>query len=474
MPGKSKATERSYELAQKNLRQIFDKLPHAIFVTDKDGNVLLSNSTTALTLDMSLDRLLRSNMNDLVKKGFYSKSFAAEAAEKKCVRSGVLKTKLNFIQYSSSTPILDENGEVILVVTYGRPYIMQETYASHEEKERVSRRKREIEYLRSYVLDTESIVAENKTMKQVLLNAHNVAQVDSTVLLTGESGTGKEILAKYIHRHSKRSEEAFIAVNCANLPEHLVESELFGYERGAFNGANAEGKVGLFEAAHNGTLFLDEIAELPFALQAKLLRVLETCEVRRLGSNVDRKMDFRLIAATNKNLKKMVDEGLFRSDLYYRLNVIPVMIPPLRERPEDIMVLALRFLESFNKKYGLDVELDSKTFEELQSYKWPGNVRELKSVVERKVISSLQDSHTDSVVFDTTAQGNEYQYNIFKLLGLNGTLRDVLKTVEKKYINYMLRENDGKIGETAQSLGIYRTVLYRKLKEFQKQDDIEN
>jgi transcriptional regulator with PAS, ATPase and Fis domain len=281
-------------------------------------------------------------------------------------------------------------------------------------------------------------------------------------------------LAKYIHRHSKRSEEAFIAVNCANLPEHLVESELFGYERGAFTGANTEGKVGLFEAAHNGTLFLDEIAELPFALQAKLLRVLETCEVRRLGSNVDRKMDFRLIAATNKNLKKMVEEGLFRSDLYYRLNVIPIMIPPLRERPEDIMVLALRFLESFNKKYGLDVEFDSQTFEELQSYKWPGNVRELKSVVERKVISSLQDSHTDSVVFDTTAQGNEYQYNIFKLLGLNGTLRDVLKTVEKKYINYMLEENDGKIGETAQFLGIYRTVLYRKLKEFQKQDDIEN
>lgn len=473
MQCKSKMIERNYELAQKNLRQIFDKLPHAIFVTDKDGNILLSNSTTALTLDMSLDRLLKSNVDDLVKKGFYTKSFAMEAAETKCVKSGVLTTKLDFIQYSSSTPILDDNGEVILVVTYGRPYNTQETYASREEKERVSRRKREIEYLRSYVLDTESIVAESKKMKQVLLKAHNVAQVDSTVLLTGESGTGKEILAKYIHRHSKRSEEAFIAVNCANLPENLVESELFGYEKGAFTGANAEGKVGLFEAAHNGTLFLDEIAELPFALQAKLLRVLETCEVRRLGSNVDRKMDFRLIAATNKNLKKMVEEGLFRSDLYYRLNVIPIMIPPLRERPEDIVVLALRFLENFNKKYGLDVEFDSENFAELQSYKWPGNVRELKSVVERKVISSLQDSQTDNLIFDAMAQGNEYQYNIFKLLGLSGTLRDVLKTVEKQYINHVLRETNGKIGETAESLGIYRTVLYRKLKEYQKQNDVK-
>lgn len=473
MQCKSKTVERNYELTQKNLRQIFDKLPHAIFVTDKEGNILLSNSTTALTLDMSLDRLLKSNVKDLVQKGFYTKSFAMEAAEKKCVRSGVLTTKLDFIQYSSSTPILDENGEVILVVTYGKPYNAQETYVSSEEKEQVSRRKREIEYLRSYVLDTESIVAESKKMKQVLLRAHNVAQVDSTVLLTGESGTGKEILAKYIHRHSKRAEEAFIAVNCANLPENLVESELFGYEKGAFTGANTEGKVGLFEAAHNGTLFLDEIAELPFALQAKLLRVLETCEVRRLGSNVDRKMDFRLIAATNKNLKKMVEEGLFRSDLYYRLNVIPIMIPPLRERPEDIVVLALRFLESFNKKYGLDVEFDSDTFEELQGYKWPGNVRELKSAVERKVISSLHDSQTDNLILDTVPQGSEYHYNIFRMLGLNGSLRDVLKTVEKKYINHVLKENNGKIGETAESLGIYRTVLYRKLKEYQKQNDVE-
>lgn len=474
MQSTSNMVEKSYELAQKNLRQIFDNLPHAIFVTDKYGNVLLSNSTTALTLDMSLDRLLKSNIRDLVKKGFYSKSYALEAAEKKCVRSGVLTTKLNFVQYSSSTPIIDENGEVILVVTYGRPHNKHESYVTREEREQRSRRKREMEYLRSYVLDTETIVAESKKMKEVLFKAHNVAQVDSTVLLFGESGTGKEILAKYIHRHSKRSEEAFIAVNCANLPENLVESELFGYERGAFTGANTEGKMGLFEAAHHGTLFLDEIAELPFTLQAKLLRVLETCEVRRLGSNVDRKMDFRLIAATNKDLKKMVDEGLFRCDLYYRLNVIPIAIPPLRERPEDIIALALKFLENFNKKYGLEVEFDSETLEMLQSYKWPGNVRELRSAVERKVISSMQNSQIDFLTLDAIAAGNKYQCNIFNLLGLNGTLREVLKTVEMKYINYILKECNGKIGETAERLGIYRTVLYRKLKEFKSQNNAQN
>lgn len=470
----AKRVERSYELAQKNLKQIFDNLPDAIFVTDKYGNVLLSNSTTALTLDMSLDRLLKSNMGDLVKKGFYSNSYALEAAEKKCVRSGVLRTKLNFVQYSSSTPIIDDTGEVILVVTHARPYHKHGVYVSLEEKEENSCRRREMEYLRSCVLETETIVAESKKMKQVLLKAHNVAQVDSTVLLTGESGTGKEILAKYIHRHSKRSEEAFIAVNCANLPEQLVESELFGYERGAFTGANTEGKAGLFEAADRGTLFLDEIAELPFSLQAKLLRVLETCEVRRIGSNIDRKMDFRLITATNKDLKKMVDEGMFRSDLYYRLNVIPVAIPPLRERPEDVLVLALKFLDSFNKKYGLEVEFSSETFEALQSYKWPGNVRELRSFVERKVISSLQDGQDYLLTLDSIDKENGYECGIIKLLGLNGTLKEVLKAVERKYIEYILKECDGKIGKAAERLGIYRTVLYRKLKEINEKNDIKN
>lgn len=470
-----KSTKRrvrpSYELAQDNLKEIFDHLPHTIFVTDKYGNILLSNTTTALTLDMTIDQLLKSNVRDLVEKGFYSKSYALEAVKKKTEQSGILKTKVGVVHYSRSTPVLDEKGEVILVVTYGVPPDVPETNASQEEQEQETRRKREIEYLRRCVLETDTIVAESKEMKQALLKAHNVAQVDSTVLLLGESGTGKEILAKYIHRHSKRSERAFIAVNCANLPENLVESELFGYEKGTFTGASTEGKMGLFEAAHHGTLFLDEIAELPLLLQAKLLRVLESGEVRRLGSNIDRKMDFRLIAATNKDLGKMVAAGTFRSDLYYRLNVIPIAIPPLRERPADIAALALRFLANFNKKYGLEVEFDAENFAALQNYKWPGNVRELRSAVERKVISSLQEGQDDLLTFDAVSASNDYQDNMFKLLGLNGTLRDVVKTVEQKYIRHILKECGGKIGKAAERLGIYRTVLYRKLKEMELQQE---
>ncbi|MCL6477654.1 MAG: sigma 54-interacting transcriptional regulator [Peptococcaceae bacterium] len=454
-------------LAKDNLKQILYHLPDPIIITDERGNVLLSNSSAALFLDISLDQLLKSNLEELVQKGYYNKSYAVETLEKKCVASGIIKTRLNVELFSTSTPILDEKGNVKLVVITSRPAGLAEIDPGTAERELANQTKREFEYLRSYVLETGAIVAESKAMKQVLLAAHTLAQTDSTAVLFGETGTGKEVLAKYIHRHSKRAREAFIAVNCAALPEHLVESELFGYEKGAFTGASTEGKAGLFEAAHRGTLFLDEISEFPLPLQSKLLRVLETGEVRRLGSHLDRKIDFRLIVATNKDLKKMTEEGLFRSDLFYRLNVIPISIPPLRERPEDITALALKFLEHFNKKYGTDVELDFETQGLLQRYNWPGNVRELRNVIERMVISSLHDYQPDFLDLAAAKPGQLAPHH-FALLGLSGTLKEVVKKVEEQYINHVLAECGGRMGEAAKKLGIYRTVLYRKLKAFDK------
>ncbi|MDT8899732.1 sigma-54 interaction domain-containing protein [Anaeroselena agilis] len=468
MPNPVSSSKRR-EIAKQNLEKIFENFPDPIFVTDSQGNVLLSNSSTALTLDMSLDQLLKSNVADLVKKGYYTKSYAMEVAEKKCVLSGILKTKLNLSMISASTPVLDDNGEVILVVTHARPKDTVEKYISKEERGKQDQRKREIEYLRSHVLETDTIVAESKAMRQVLLAAHAVAQTDSTVLLNGESGTGKEVLAKYIHRHSKRFNEAFIAVNCAAFPEQLVESELFGYERGAFTGAKGEGRMGLIEAAHNGTLFLDEIAELPLTLQSKLLRVLETGEVRRLGSNTARKIDFRLIAATHQDLKKMSEEYLFREDLYYRLNVIPIRIPPLRDRPEDTLVLALKFLDDFNRKHKTAYEFDGETLEMFQSNAWPGNVRELRNAVERKVIQHLQDYQADCLQAVSSFSSGISRSDCIKILGLTGSLKDVTRTVEEKYIDHVLRECGGRIGEAAKRLGIYRTVLYRKLKAFERE-----
>jgi len=456
-------------LGGKNLSHLFDKFPNPIFVTDNKGNVLISNSTAAMTLDMSLDQFLKSNVNDLVKKNFYSKTYAAEAVEKKCVVGGLLTTNIGITMMSWSTPILDDNGDVILVVTTGYPKDIKPKYASNEERDHILRSKREIEYLRSYVFDRTEIIAESPAMKQTLLLAHKIAQTDSPVLLLGESGTGKEVLAKYIHRHSKRAQEAFLAVNCATFPESLVESELFGYDKGAFTGAKAEGKVGLFEAAHRGTLFLDEIAELPLALQSKLLRVLETGEVRRIGSNVDYKINFRLIAATNKNLEQMTEQGTFRPDLYYRLSVIPLQLPPLRERPEDIIALSLKFLADFNKKYDSDVALDASMLEYFQKQSWPGNVRELKNLIERKVICSLHDYPENYLNLELSDPQKQPHDDLFKRLGLSGTLREVLSKVEKKYIESVLTACGGRMGEAAKRLGIYRTVLYRKLKAFEQQ-----
>ncbi|MDT8902581.1 sigma-54 interaction domain-containing protein [Anaeroselena agilis] len=455
----------------KNLSLLFEKFPNPIFVTDVKGNILISNSTAAMTMGITLDQFLKSNVNDLVHKNYYDKSYTLEAAEKKRPIRGPLTTALGITMISSSTPVLDDDGEVILVLTTGYPKGINPKIADSDERGFTSRRKREIEYLRSRVFDKTEVVAESPLMRQVLLMAHKIAQTDSSVLLTGESGSGKEVLAKYIHRHSKRSLEAFLAVNCAAFPEPLVESELFGYEKGAFTGARADGKMGLFEAAHRGTLFLDEIAELPLALQSKLLRVLETGEVRRIGSNVGRRIDFRLIAATNKNLEHMTEQGTFRKDLYYRLSVIPVQIPSLRDRPEDIVALAAKFLADFNKKYDADVELDANTLEIFKKQSWPGNVRELRNLIERKVICSLHDYPEDCLQSAATVDTQEQrQGDIFKYFGLSGTLREVLSKVEKKYIDSVLEACGGRIGEAANRLGIYRTVLYRKLKAFEQKE----
>lgn len=458
---------RSFE--KRDFEQIFTNFPDPIFVTDTEGNILLSNSTTAYALDISLDQLMRSNVKDLVQKGYYSKSNHFEAVETKRTITDILTTKLNVTFISTSTPIIDEQGNVSLVITTARPKELIEKHAHEEDREQLNKQKREMEYLRSRVLESGVIVAESTAMRQVLFTAHALAQADSTVMLYGESGTGKEVLAQYMHRHSKRADEVFIAVNCATFPENLVESELFGYEKGSFTGARQEGKIGLIEAAHRGTLFLDEIAELPLALQAKLLRVIETNEVRRLGSTTNRKIDFRLISATHRDLKKMTEEGIFRSDLFYRLNVIPITIPPLRERPEDIVLLAKQFIEHFNQKYSVKVELDGDLIRALVAHSWPGNVRELRNEIERIVIRNMQDFSSD---FLTVAllPGQAASFEFFKFLGLNGSLKEVEQKVEKLYIEHVLKACGGNITKAANELGICREVLHRKLKTYKSKE----
>lgn len=459
----------SLELNKHTLRQVFDSLPDAIFLTDAKGDVLLSNSTTALSLGMSVDQMIGKNLRELIQNGYYNTSYALEAAKKKTPMGGIIHTRLNLTFFSTSTPILDENGEVKLILTTGRFLNLDDKY--NPQKSRAKESEETWKELPAYLEEYPAVITENSVMRQVLLKAYRVAQTNTTVLLLGETGTGKEVLARYIHRHSQRSRAPFVTINCAALPDDLVESELFGYEKGAFTGAKPEGKAGLFEYAHQGTLFLDEIGELPLYLQGKLLRVLDTKEVRRLGGNRAREVDVRIIAATNRDLEAMVQQGTFRRDLYYRLNVFPLRIPPLRERPEDIVALSFSFLKEFNKKYGTNFELDYHSLQWLLAYDWPGNVRELRNTIERMVINSSVEGSPGLQALASAAHKEWPGYQLFRVLGLKGTLREVMQQVEEQYIRYVLEECGGRVGKAAERLGIYRTVLYRKLKSYEKRDN---
>jgi transcriptional regulator with PAS, ATPase and Fis domain len=295
--------------------------------------------------------------------------------------------------------------------------------------------------------------------------AVRVAQVDSTVLLSGESGVGKDVLAKLIHNLSKRHDKPFVSLNCGAIPEHLLESELFGYEKGAFSGADRYGKPGLFEEASGGTVFLDEVGELPLNLQVKLLKVLQEQRCRRLGSVKTVDMDIRILAATNRDLKQMVADGLFREDLFYRLYVVPIEIPPLRERREDILPLALRFLKAYNKKYDVSRTLGHELLRVLETAEWPGNVRELQNVIERLVVTAdtevLQPRHLPRSMNECSEEPQA------PLVWVTGgiKLREARDQLEKQLIQKALAQTSN-TREAAKLLGVTHSTVVRKAQKF--------
>jgi two-component system NtrC family response regulator len=307
-----------------------------------------------------------------------------------------------------------------------------------------------------YSFDT--IIGKSKGLEQVIDLAKKVAKTDSTVLLTGETGTGKEVFAQAIHENSNRAGKSFVALNCSTFSKEILESELFGHKQGAFTGATKD-KKGFIEEANGGTLFLDEIGEMPLELQAKLLRVLETSEYIQIGDTTPRKSNFRLIAATNRDLKAESDEHRFRSDLYFRLNIFEIKIPPLRERVKDIVPLTYYFMEEFslrgNKK---TLTIDPDFLHKLETYHWPGNVRELKNVIERSVILVNDDVLTQDVL------PYEIQHQIDKN---NKTLSAFsMESVEKLHIQKVLNYTKGNKAEAARLLEIGIATLYRKLDEY--------
>lgn len=312
----------------------------------------------------------------------------------------------------------------------------------------------------------DNIIGNSKAFHRVLQVVRQVAPTDATVLITGESGTGKEVIANALHTNSRRSKGPFIKVHCAALPETLLESELFGHEKGAFTGAMAR-KRGRFELADGGTIFLDEIGEISPSVQVKLLRVLQEQEFERLGGEETLKVNLRIIAATNKDLQKQVKEGLFREDLFYRLNIVNLHLPPLRERPEDIPLFVKEFIEKFSQKHGKKIRsIEPKALKLLESHRWPGNVRELQNLIEKLVVLSDGETITEAMI--PFSGGGENRRKLEIDIGTS------LDEIEKQAILATLDSTSGNKSRASRILGIGRKTLLRKLEEYgMKSDDSE-
>ncbi|KAA0258144.1 sigma-54-dependent Fis family transcriptional regulator [Deferribacter autotrophicus] len=332
--------------------------------------------------------------------------------------------------------------------------------------------KNEVSVLRERIYghpDDVRIIGESEPILKLLDEIENVAKTDSSVLIYGESGTGKELVAQYIHKKSKRGKESFIDINCATIAENLLEVELFGYEKGAFTDAKMK-KIGLIELCDGGTLFLDEIAEMPISLQPKLLRFLENKKFRRVGGNNDIQVDVRIVAATNRNLSQLVEEGVFRKDLYFRLNVFPIYVPPLRERGNDIILLAEHFLNYYSKKFGKKVYNFTKAVKQsFLDYHWPGNVRELKNLIERLVILTKKEViDIEDLPGDIFSVKSEKR--IKERIKSDNTLDLDTKVLlfEKELILDALIKAKGNKSEAAKLLGISRYALLRKIKKYEE------
>lgn len=384
---------KSLKEAHDWLNAIVENSYDGIFITDGNAVAMRVNRAYEAISGLRAEEVVGRSMQEIAKAGLINRSgtLLALGSRKPVTLEQTFKTGRRAL--ISSTPVFDDNGTIVMVVTNVRDmtelYDLKEKY--REVSELSARYYSEIEFTRQQVLASADLVVSDRRMLETLSMVDRVAALDTTVLLLGETGVGKEKIAKYIYKNCARRDARFITVNCGAIPSNLIESELFGYEKGAFTGASAAGKMGLFEVADKGILFLDEIGELPLDMQVKLLRVLQERQITPLGGTKTVPLNVRVLAATNRNLEEMVRNKAFREDLYYRLNVVPITIPPLRERRDDIISFVRYFLEELNKKYDLHKEFSPGALQAMVEYDWPGNVRELRNVVERVVIMCRSD-----------------------------------------------------------------------------------
>jgi transcriptional regulator with PAS, ATPase and Fis domain len=455
------------------LEKIIETSNNNITITDGKGIILYTNINHWTVYEEEPKPFIGKSIYELQEQGILSPSISAIVLREKKPTQIMQNTKTGKIIMSTAYPIFDDQGEITRVISYAIDQteikILQEQYEQLEGK--LKGYQTEVEDLR----EKEGALYRSKEMQQIAKTIQRVANTDATVLMLGESGVGKSMFARKIHAQSHRHKEPFIEVNCSTIPSSLFESEMFGYESGSFTGAQKKGKQGLIEQAHNGTLFLDEIGELPLSMQAKLLKVLQEKKFMRIGGNKEQHADFRLVTATNKDLEGMVQKGEFRLDLYYRLNVIPLYIPPLRVRKEDLSFLINHFIDLINKKYKTTKKLHPSTYEILLVYKWPGNVRELENLVERLILTTEDpiiqpNSLPPYIIGQATTNKEDISLIEQFFIEEDQNLKTIMERVEKWMI-LKAYEKCKSTYEMAKHLGISQPSVIRKLKKYKETVD---
>jgi PAS domain S-box-containing protein len=435
-----------------------------------DAMAIVDSETRLIKVNPAFDRVMGFSgvqgrkIRDLVSEGYSDTAASIKVLETGKTQSVIIITKSGKQVLSTGIPVFDQNGNITRIYCNLRDVTelnaLKEKY--EESQKLISKYLLELQEVKKRQTMQFSLIAKSQHMKQVMEAAYRLAHFDTTILILGESGVGKDLIARIIHEASSRKETGvFVKINCGAIPAELLESELFGYKGGAFTGASKEGKAGYFEIADKGTLFLDEIGDLPLRLQVKLLSVIQDQEITRVGDVHSKKVDVRIIAATNQNLEEMVRKGKFREDLFYRLNVVPVFIPPLRERKEEIPFLLAHFVGEYNNKYKTHMRLSKEAVEVLVSYRWPGNVRELANLIEHLIVVTnvplIKPDHLPGKYLSDSVEPGIDTLDSLKLL------REQVDAFEKTLIRKTVARCKTH-EEAAHRLGISLSTLTRRLR----------